>query len=262
MEATDGLAFLEHSTAVIDWIDNSDYALNSKKLYYIALVSTLKANNLFPEALAAYKVRMDDLNLQSITIMKDQSLSPAEQHKYMEWPDILEAYERIRLAVCDLQTFQEYLIVSLYILVPPERLDYASMRIVSEEPLEHGANYLVWGDKPYFLMTNYKTYKKYGARRSPPLPKALCDIIKEWRSMVDDEYLLIAPDGRPMPEWLLGQTIISVFEKYTGKKVGANILRHSYASWMRKGELSFKESAALAQAMGHSQAMSALYRKI
>jgi site-specific recombinase XerC len=94
------------------------------------------------------------------------------------------------------------------------------------------------------------------------LPLALLDVIQEWRTLVDDDYLLIGSNGLPMKEWELGQTIIKVFEKHSGKSVGVNILRHSYASWMRRAEMSFKASQELAQSMGHSQTMSALYRKI
>jgi integrase len=145
--------------------------------------------------------------------------------------------------------------------MPPVRLDFAEMKIVKEEPTEHGANYLVLSDKPYFLFTDYKTYKTYGAQRTP-LPPALYDVIQEWIALADPEYLLLSSNGLSMKEWELGQTIIKVFEKYSGKSVGVSILRHSYISWMRKTELSFKASQDLAQQMGHSQMMSVLYRKI
>jgi len=259
--AADGLDFLNDSGAVISWIDQSKYAINSRKTFYIAIYSTVKKANLFPEAQVTYRAKMDALNEEVSNKMKEQKLSETEEAKYLEWPQILEAYERMRLAVCDLQTFQEYLIVSLYVLIRPRRLDYAEMKIVSEEPAEHGANYLVWSDKPYFFFTDYKTYKTHGAERIVLSPE-LCDVIREWRDLVDDSYLLIGANGLPMKEWDLGQTIIRIFEKHSGKSVGANILRHSYTSWMRRGELSFKESAELARQMGHSQTMSALYRKI
>jgi len=261
LKAADGLDFLNDPGAVIAWIDQSKYATNSRKTIYIAIVSTLKKNNLFPEAQVTYRAKMDTLNREVAIKAQDQALTEAEKTKYLEWPQILEAYERMRLAVCDLQTFQEYLIVSLYILVPPARLDYAEMRVVSEEPSEHGANYLVWSDKPYFLFTNYKTYKTHGAQRTP-LTKELHDIIQEWRSMVDDEYLLIGSNGLPMKEWDLGQTIIRTFEKHSGKSVGVNILRHSYDSWLRRNEMTYKQSKTLANQMMHSQQMSHLYRRI
>ena len=110
-------------------------------------------------------------------------------------------------------------------------------------------------------MTDYKTYKLKGALRNPLSPE-LCDVIREWRTLVDDDYLLIGSNGLPMKEWELGQRLIRTFEKHTGKSIGVNVLRHSYDSWLRRHEMSFKESAALALSMGHSQQMSQLYRRL
>ena len=258
--------FLANHGAICSWLDEQDYKPNSKKTFYISLVSKLKSmclidNDGLQEAAGVYRDKMDELNKKISDKSKDQELSETEKAKYLEWPQILEVLEKIRLAVHDVESFQDYLIICLYTLMPPVRLDFAEMRIVQEEPAEHGANYLVLADKPYFLFTDYKTYAKYGAQRTT-LPLPLLDVIQEWRSMVDDEYLLLGSNGLPMKEWELGQTIIKVFEKHSGKSVGVNILRHSYASWMRRAEMSFKASAELAQAMGHSQNMSALYRKI
>jgi hypothetical protein len=261
LNAPEGLDFLNDSGAVIGWIDTSKYATNSRKTFYIAIYSTLKKANLFPEAQIAYRAKMDALNEDVSNKMKEQKLSETEKAKYLEWPQILEVYERIRLAVCDIPTFQEYLIVSLYVLICPRRLDYAEMQIVSEEPAEHGANYLVWNDKPYFFFTDYKTYYKHGAERVVLSPE-LCDVIREWRDLVDDSYLLIGANGLPMKEWDLGQTIIRIFEKHSGKSVGVNILRHSYDSWLRRNEMTYKQSKTLANQMMHSQQMSHLYRRI
>jgi integrase len=226
-------------------------------------VATLKQNDLFPFAVEQYKARMDSLNAEVAIKAKDQELSEAEKAKYLEWPQILEAYERIRLAAHDLQTFQEYLIVSLYVLQPPVRLDYAEMRIVTEEPAEHGANYLVWNNEPYFLYTDYKTYSsKGGGAKRVPLSADLCDVIQEWRTLMHDDYLLIGANGLPMKEWDLGQTLIRTFEKHSGKSVGANILRHSRDSWLRRNEMTYNQSKLLANQMMHSQTMSHLYRRL
>jgi len=262
----DDFSFLANHGAICSWLDGSDYKPNSKKTFYISLVSKLKGlclvgDDSMSEASGVYRAKMDALNKEIEDKSKDQELSETEKLKYMEWPQILETVEKIRLAVDDLDTFQDYLIVCLYTMMPPVRLDFAEMRVVSEEPAEHGANYLIWNDKPYFLFTDYKTYRTHGAQRTP-LPPALIDVVREWRTLVDDDYLLLGSNGLPIQAWDLGQTLIRIFEKHANKSVGVSILRHSYASWVRRHELSFKQSAELARQMGHSQTMSALYRKI
>jgi len=212
---------------------------------------------------------MDALNTSIRENAETQELSETEKAKHLPWPQVLECLEKIRLAVDDLWSFQHYLICALYCLTPPVRLDYAGMKVISAEknasagrpPEDTSCNYLVLSDKPYFIFNKYKTEKRYG-RQETPLPPALVDVIREWRSMVDDEYLLLTQAGLPMPEWMLGQTITEVFKKHSGKAVGVNVLRHSYISFKRDGEPSFKTTQTLAQSMLHSPEMNQLYRKL
>ena len=134
MGAGAGLGFLTDSSKVIDWIESSKYAMNTRKLFYITIVATLKKTTVQPEAaIAAYRVKMDELNKKSKAEQLAQKLSPAEEGKFVPWPEIIKCLnEKIRPAVHDLTTFQEYLIISLYCLTPPVRLDYANMRVVTE----------------------------------------------------------------------------------------------------------------------------------
>ena len=260
-----GYQFLADHQAVISWIDSSKYATNSKKTLYIALVSTLKQQCLIDstllDACTAYRVKMESLNSIIKENAETQELSETEKAKYLPWPQVLECLEKIRLAVDDVWSFQHYLICALYCLTPPVRLDYAGMKVVTSKPSDASCNYLVLSDKPYFIFNKYKTQKKYGAQETP-LPPALLDVIEEWRELCDDEYLLINPNGEPMPEWQLGQTITEVFKKHSGKAVGVNVLRHSYVSQQREGELALKKSQELAQSMMHSPDMSQLYRRL
>jgi hypothetical protein len=258
----EGLEFLSDHASVIGWIDSSKYATNSRKVFYIAVLSTLKSHNMFPESCVAYRAKMDALNKQVSEAAEEQALTAEEAEKFVEWPVILKAIEeKVFPAVCDLVTFQEYLIVSLYTLMPPLRLDYAEMKICAVEPEKPEGNYLIMAKKPYFLLTQYKTARCYGSQRIE-IPKNLLSIIKEWREIQDTDYLLVSPaSNKPMPAWELGQTITKVFDKHLGKSVGVNVLRHSYVSWMRKDEMKIKKSNELASSMLHSTGMSHLYRR-
>jgi len=257
-----GLEFLKDSKKVIDWISSSKYATNSRKVFYIAIVSTLKKAELYPEAWLEYKAKMDELNRSVNIASEEQTLTEKESEKFVEWPLVLKTLEDIQADVSDLASFQDYLIVSLYTLMPPVRLDYAEMKVATAEPENPDCNYLIMNKNPYFLLTQYKTAKKYGATRLP-IPKNLLAIINEWLEMNDSEDFLISPNSlKPMPPWELGQTIIRVFKKHLNKDVGVNVLRHSHATWLRRNEMSLKESKELAKAMQHSVGMSQLYRRI
>lgn len=257
----DGIEFLKDSDKVMGWISSSKYATNSRKVFYIAIVSTLKTAGLFPDALAAYKGKMDELNQTVAASSFDQVLTPEEAEKFVEWPKILEVLPKLEAEVSDLESLQDYLIASLYTLMPPVRLDYAEMKIVSAEPEKPDTNYLIMSKKPYFLLTQYKTARKYGATRLL-IPKELLTVINEWLSMNNSEDFLISPNSnKPMPPWELGKTVTRVFKKHLGKDVGVNVLRHSYITWMRKDEMKIKTSADLSKSMLHSVGMSHMYRR-
>jgi integrase len=258
----EGIEFLQDSKKVNDWISTSKYATNSRKVFYIAIVSTLKKAGVYPEALIAYKAKMDELNKTVADKAEEQALTPEESEKFVEWPEVLSAVAKLEADVSDVASLQDYLIASLYTLIRPVRLDYADMKVADAEPENPDCNYLILSKKPYFLLTQYKTAKKWGADRIP-IPKKLLEIIEEWRTMIDSEYFLVSPiSNQPMPPWELGKTITRVFKKHLGKDVGVNVIRHSYATWMRRGEMSIKDSKELARSMHHSVGMSHLYRRI
>ena len=255
------IEFLKDSQKVIDWIEGSKYALNSKKAIYIAIVGTLKSDESFD--LEPYRSKMDSYNKEVVANYETQTLSKSEETKYLPWTQILDAVEKARVAVEDIWTLQEYVILALYTLMPPVRLDYGEMKVVPVEPDQPVGNYLVWSaqhKKPYFYFSDYKTFKVYGVMKIQLCP-ALVKVLEEWLAY-PDQYLLVDKQGGPLGAVALGQLIISTFHKHCGKKVGVSMLRHSYISYVRAKELPIKKSDALAHQMMHSPKMSMIYRKI
>ena len=254
----DELEFLKDSQKVIDWIESSKYAINSKKAIYIAIVGTLKTIEGYDITL--YRTQMDKYNKQIVENYNDQVLSVTEAAKYLPWTEILEAVEKARLDVSDVWMLQEYLILCLYTMMPPVRLDYGDMLICDSEPPKLKGNYIILSKKPYFLFSDYKTFKTYGVIRTP-ICRELLDVIYKWLPFTDT-HLLLDRSGDPLTAIQLGQLIISIFQKHCNKNVGVSILRHSYISWIRGSEMPIKKSDALARQMHHSPKMSQQYRKI
>ena len=254
----DNIEFLKDSKRVIDWIESSKYALNSKKAIYIAIVGTLKTNESFD--LKPYRDQMDSANTQVSDNYNLQMLSKSEETKYLEWSQILDTVEKARLAVEDIWTLQEYVLLALYTLQAPARLDYGEMKVVLVEPAKPVGNYLVWSKKPYFYFSEYKTFKVYGVMKIELSP-ALANVLEEWLPYIY-QHLLEDRQGAPLGAVASGQLIISTFQKFCGKKVGVSMLRHSYISYVRAAELPIKKSDALARMMMHSPKMSVIYRKV
>jgi hypothetical protein len=257
----DDLTFLKDYEMVINWIEGSKYALNSKKSIYIAVVSSIKNLDGFENACLKYREKMDSYNTTVQTNYETQQMSESEAAKWLPWSDILDVVETARVAVEDCWSLQEYLILALYTMVPPVRLDYGEMKVVAAEPQDINGNYIVLKPKPYFLFSDYKTFSNYGVIRTN-IPAPLLKVIQNWIEF-SDEYLLIdRHTGGPLGAVPLGQLIIAIFQKHCKKNIGVSILRHSYISHLRAKEMPIVESNKLAMAMHHSPKMSMLYRKL
>ena len=257
----DDLTFLKDYEMVINWIEGSKYALNSKKSIYIAVVASIKSIDEYAEACLKYREKMDSLNKAVQTGYEAQTLSVSETAKWLPWSEILEVVETARVAVEDCWSLQEYLILALYTMMPPARLDYGEMKIVLVEPAKLVGNYLILDTHPYFLFSDYKTFSTYGILRNP-IPPQLLKVIRNYIEF-SDEYLLISKtEGGPLGDVALGQLIISIFQKHCKKNIGVSILRHSYISHIRAKEMPIVESNKLAHQMMHSPKMSMIYRKI
>ena len=243
----DGLAWLSDSPKVIEFIDGLTYSHNYKKTFYIAIVSILKLDK--NPLMDAYKAKMDDYNHKQQEIYEEQLLSPDEQKKFMDWRELTKLQQTMEKGTLD------HLLVSLYTLQAPMRLDYCSMKVVREHPETKEGNYLVMSDKPYFIFTQYKTAKRYGVVIKE-VPKALIVVLKRYFKEHPTDVLF------PMTESVFSKLIGDVFEKHTTKRVTCNILRHSYVSHIKRNDKLIKQQQKLAKDMLHSIGMSDLYRRV
>jgi hypothetical protein len=243
----DGLAWLSDSQKVIETIDGLPYSHNYKKTFYIAIVSTLKLDK--NPLMDSYKAKMDEYNSKQAEIYMEQKLSASETDKYMAWGDILKVQRTMEKGTLD------HLLVSLYTLQPPMRLDYCGMKVVTTHPETKDGNYLVMSDKPYFIFTQYKTVKRYGVVIKE-VPKTLVVVLKRYLKGHPAEILF------PMAETAFSKLIGDVFEKHTTKRVTCQILRHSYVSHIKRNDKTIKEQIKLSKDMLHSVGMSDVYRRI
>jgi hypothetical protein len=259
---TAGLEFLKKTMKVIAHIESSEGSLNTKKALYIAIVSLLKLTTGYERALKIYREKQLEYNTKQTEIYEKQELSETEKEKFLPWNQILIARNKVEAAVNDdWKTYMDYILICLYTYLPPARLDYGALRIVSDSKDALLGNYYVNSNNPEIILTEYKTYRKYGAQHIK-IPKELGEVIAHYIELFEPEYLIHGKDGKEISDVDLNKNLTRIFEKFTGKKISVNILRHSYVSHMRAGEMPVKQSADLAKSMMHSINMDSLYRKI
>lgn len=155
----------------------------------------------------------------------------------------------------DLDLMQDYVILSLYVLIPPRRLmDYTKFKVrnINKET----DNYM---DKRQFVFNQYKTAKKYN-RQEVAIPQKLRNIVNKWASLHNDDYLLVDDNGRPFSAPKLTLRLNRIFG---GRKISVNQLRHTYITdAVLHNVPALTKLDKVANDMGHSVQEAMLYKKV
>jgi hypothetical protein len=206
---------------------------NTQRTYIIAIVSLLACMNKsqkVPKKLKKlyedYSKLMDEYN----TTLKDQT-KITDGTKIISNDDISKIYERLKQNKDKTKrAYQDYLILSLYTLLPPRRnLDYQLMKYIKKynENLSNDFNYY---DGNTFYFNNYKTKGTY-KKQELDVPKELQEIINYHinnNNLNENDFILRDFNKETEIKGNNGMTII--LNKIFGDKIGASMLRRSYLS--------------------------------
>jgi len=220
------------------------------------VLSTLR--KLYPET----KHFMDEMSRRKpIWEGIDTAQTPTERQaeQFIKWDDLT----KWRDANWDSLDEQERLLLGLYTMMPPVRLDWTPMKIVRTKPrkTEEGYNYLIVRPASMdVLFTAYKTAHKYGPKQFK-IPAKLQRVIREYLSTrADNTYLLQDGAGLPWTAQRLGASVRRIFQHHHKMDTGVSMLRHSYATKYHAGQRPLKELKGTAEKMLHSPMMSQTYR--
>ena len=205
-------------------------------------------------------------------IGKEFDLTEREQKTFLIWEDILKVYDKMlqTLDTNDYNNFLEFVIISLYVLHPPARADYANMKVFIADsliPQNYDENYCVLQTNPRFVFNKYKTSKKKG-QQIIEIDDTLHNILLDWMELNKSDYLLSSfikskNEYKPFTEGTLCRRITLIFEKYANTPATINTLRHSHISYMNKHEVHNHENRVdCANKMMHSLSMADKYRRM
>lgn len=213
-----------------------------------------------------YRVQMlDDIKETSIKTAKQEKTPEQEEHwisqdalraKFAELgEDAAHTYKKKNIDMGDLQKIQDFIIISLFHLIPPRRAqDYTEFKIKNivkenDNTFDERVNELVF--------TKYKTAKFYGEQRVA-IGKELKTILKKWIKTNPSDYLLFDTNGGKLSTVKLNQRLNRIFGSTKGCSV--NNLRHSYLSDKYQDTIKLKnEMADDLKAMGSSTAQATTY---
>ena len=217
------------------------------------------------------KDKNDTIKRIRVVMMKDsktvdqeetkQELSEKQKENFLPQDEILNIYEVLKEQATPLfklnqlnkkqfEMMQIYVLLSLYLLIPPRRtMDYTHFKIRNINP-ETDNFFLVPKKKKElgsFIFNQYKNSNKLGAQVIERIPKELEKIIEKWKQFNKSDYLLVNNVGKQVA----GSRITIMLNDLFGKKISTSMLRHIYLT-NKFGNINLKELKDTAENMGSS----------
>mgnify|MGYP003675745066 CR=1 FL=1 len=247
--------------------------ITTRKNYLAAVIVALTTDkDKYEEELKEYReylaIIVEEYNKQ----MKSQTKSDKQEENWVtmdELKDVVADYKK-QIRKLDLNNremwsnkefnlYQMYLVGLLYTELPPLRLDYSNMLLITEKDYkklkEKDKNYLVLvsRNKKYFSLGSYKTEEKYGVHIIN-IPPVINTTINKFLQHNESGYFLVNTQRNVLSDNGLTKMLNRVFDP-TGKKISSTMIRHIYLSEKydaRNGEME-KDAAAMLHSVGTQQ---------
>lgn len=226
------LNFLKDTDKMIEKIENIENP-NTRRSYWIAVVSVLKDKKPFKKYYDVYHEKMMGIN----SVLNKESFKTEktkEKQSNIKMEDLLARQKELMSVMEEVQkkrkiTDEQYnklhdlVVTSLYTLVPPRRnLDYSAM-IVGEPTENKELNYYHNGK---FYFNNFKT-KKTG-QQIIDVPQELQSILKLWMKFKrgEDKHLLLnTSTNTPYEAYAINHVLKKAFNN---DNVGVSVLRNVF----------------------------------
>jgi len=272
------LTFLKDVQKITEKLNK--YKENTKRGYLISVTSVLsldKSTKQKQKLYDDYFTRMMDKNKELKAVESQNEKSETQAENWLTWDEVKHRWDELKtkvdaftgkeLSESQYNTLLQFVVLSLYVCLPPRRNEYQNMVIAktATEASPTDVNYLDI-DKQRMIFNKYKTSKKEG-QSIIELPADLRPILQTYikyhpliKGKITKKFqpvpFLVYADGKPLDQV---NSITRILNKVFGKKVGSSMLRHIYLS-SKYGDIS-EEQKKDAAAMGHSVDMARDYIK-
>jgi hypothetical protein len=196
------------------------YSPNTKKTYYITIVSYLKDKKVPKKTKDYYLEKMNASNKDYREIQGEKTAR--QEENWMSWEEVMKCYNAL-----DPKSI-EHLATALYVLQPPRRnKDFSLMKVVPEysETMDKAFNYMDAKNKK-FIFNNYKTQGTYGSQEMD-IPEPVLNVIEghyKLKKKFEPFFLLHTKTNDQLSENGLTRILNKVF----GKKISVSMLRNIY----------------------------------
>jgi len=261
--------------------------LTTKKNYLTAILVATRNKKDFENVYKKYLDYTHIIKGKYDKIIDSQKKSGNQKKNWVSWKQLVDVkddlWEIIKdrrinkkkdISNRDKKILQQYVIASLYLLQPPRRSEYATMKLIKEKPYfkltseqKKDNNWLVVKSRntKYFVFTRFKTDKSENKKHHGDLKKeispALNSILNLWLRHNTGEWLLYDNRGNKMSNNNIVKALQRIFSP-TGKIISVSMIRHIYKSEKGEGrKINLKKLKQEAKDMGHSVDTSLEYVK-
>jgi len=220
---------------VIYYIESSESTVGGIKKKLSSIKAILRYLGGYQELYNRYTTEFERYKVLTDKKSKENLFNKEELEKYISWPDT----QKLRADVLNnpKSTLREKLVMILYTTDAPRRVEFSQFMVLKKtgslssiKKLKDEANYLHL-PSGNIVMNKYKTYTDYGQytyKLNPEYVPLLKQLLKD---TPNNTRLFSRQDGefyKTSPNY-----IVDTFSKYSGKRTGVKILRHSYITWLK-----------------------------
>lgn len=190
----------------------------------------------------------------------DNVPSARQTKAYVPWQTLIDKRDKLD------HDSTEYLLLSLYSMIPPVRCDFGVVRIHYEEPVEESrntGNYLVVRPGYIRLVLNeFKSKSKSMPRYDKVLPFDLTAVIRKSITTTPRDYLIVSPlNGLPyVNDHSYSVYLARMLGHVVGEGVTIQIVRRMYANTLEYDKMTYRQIEESANDMLHSVKMHLQYR--
>ena len=242
---------------------NKSYSKTNLHSYISAVLAVFKHAPLYindiPEMFVFHRIWLGILsdNEQDIVIRRSQNKPTLLQ----------EAREGYKLTINDIVNksndtdidIMNKLLLSMYSLIPPVRIDYYATHIIKLDEVPETDNYIVLkNNEAELVIRKYKTSRKHGEIRHPKLPNELYNIIIQSLEIHPRKYLF-ENNGKAFTPNGFCKWSSATLEKLFGVQLTLTIIRHIYISSIPLSTMTLEEKKNISKLMGHTLGVQAEY---
>ena len=257
---------IKHNEEIFKFL--SDQKLNVRKTKLSAFIVVLdkgkdKNDEAIDKILVKFRKQITEDGDTNEKRENKQELTDSQKENFIPWGEVMKVYNNLkteaepllkleRLTLNQFKKLQSYILLSLYVLIPPRRsLDYADFKIRNIKEGPGGDNYMTMkkvGRKkvPVFVFNRYKNSGRLGAQEIE-IPMALRNLVLKWIDKNPYDYLIVNGKGNSITQSKINDILNDIF----GKRIGSSMLRHIWITNKYDG-IDLEEMKKDAYALGQS----------